>query len=94
VSEGGARGSGPEWGAVRRELRQRREVGGVVAIAGARVVTDYRGQTRYDNKVFNQTVFKFYHQAEILERVWALDQDGTVQYYDDFEIWSDFPPGY
>jgi len=39
-------------------------------------------------------VFKLYHDTDILNRMQNLGLDGTTQYYDDFEIWSNFPPGY
>jgi hypothetical protein len=61
---------------------------------GRQVVADYRGKTKYGNKMFNQTVFKLYHHTDILNRMQNLGFDGTTQYYDDFEIWSNFPPGY
>ncbi|MBW2529478.1 MAG: hypothetical protein JRI23_35200, partial [Deltaproteobacteria bacterium] len=54
-----------------------------------RVMADFHGQTQFGNKVFNQTMFKMYHHGAFIDRMGA-----THQYYDDFEVWTDFPPGY
>jgi len=61
---------------------------------GHQQVANYRGKTKYGNKLFNQSVFKLYHDTDILNRMQNLGFDGTTQYYDDFEIWSNFPPWY
>jgi len=54
------------------------------------IVAHFIGQTQYGTKLRDQMVFKFYHDSEYINRL----PNGTHQYYDDFEIWSDYPPGY
>jgi len=54
------------------------------------VVGHYVGKTKYGTKLRDQMVFKMYHSADWFNLV----PGGTHQYYDDFEIWSDFPSGY
>jgi hypothetical protein len=53
------------------------------------VVAHYEGQTKFDQKLHDQMVFKMYHHRDYLDKLGE-----TSQYYDDFEIWSDYPPGY
>lgn len=53
------------------------------------VIAHYLGQTQWDNKLHDQMIIKMYHDSAYLS---TLSQ--TVQYYDDLEIWSDYPPGY
>jgi hypothetical protein len=53
-------------------------------------VANFVGQTQFGSKLHNQVVFKMYHDAKWFNML----PSGTHQYYDDFEIWSDFPPGY
>jgi hypothetical protein len=36
-------------------------------------------------------MFKLYHDGDYINRTSALGLDGIHQYYDDFEIWSDYP---
>lgn len=57
---------------------------------GRQTVGDYVGQTQWGTKCKDQMVFKMYTSANWFDVV----PGGTHQYYDDFEIWSDFPPGY
>ena len=64
--------------AVTREGKARETVGHFV------------GKTKYGTKLRDQMIFKMYHSAAWLDLV----PGGTHQYYDNFEIWSDFPPGY
>ena len=64
--------------AVTREGKARETVGHFV------------GKTKYGVKLRDQMIFKMYHSAAWLD----LIPGGTHQYYDNFEIWSDFPPGY
>jgi hypothetical protein len=64
-----------------------------VAIAtedrGRQVVAEYKGQTKYDRILFDVEPFKQYHDVEYIHRL------GSVSlYYDDFEIWNDYPLGY
>lgn len=64
-------------------------------ISGQRqILGDYKGQTKFDTKLHDLMPFKLYHAGTIIDKVKALGYDGTHQYYDDFEMWSDFPPGY
>lgn len=49
-----------------------------------------KGRTKYDILLNNTTPFKFYHNSDYIAR----SSGGIHQYYDDFEIWSDYPPGY
>jgi hypothetical protein len=61
---------------------------------GHQQVANYRGKTKNGNKLHDQMMFKLYHDTDILNRMQNLGFDGTTQYYDDFEIWSNFPPWY
>jgi len=54
------------------------------------IVGHFIGQTKYDQKVHDQTLLKLYHDQDFLSRL----PGGTNQYYDNLEIWSDYPPGY
>ncbi|MFC1647146.1 hypothetical protein ACFL1A_02550 [Patescibacteria group bacterium] len=53
------------------------------------VVAHFQGQTKYDQKLHDQMMFKMYHN-----QIYTQELGETNQYYDDFEIWSDYPPGY
>jgi hypothetical protein len=57
-------------------------------------IANYTGQTKYGTKLHDQMMFKLYHHSDYLNRTTALGLDGIHQYYDDFEIWSDYPPDY
>ena len=50
----------------------------------------YKGPTKFGYKLVDQQPFKLYHDSKWLKKI----PSGIHQYYDDFEIWSDFPPGY
>ncbi len=52
-------------------------------------IAHLEGRTKYGAKLHDQTVFKMYHSSEYTN---VLGE--TSQYYDDFEIWNDYPPGY
>ena len=39
-------------------------------------------------------MFKLYHDVDYINRTSELGLDGIHQYYDDFEIWSDYPGDY
>jgi hypothetical protein len=54
------------------------------------IVGHFKGQTKYDQKLHDQSILKLYHDQGFLSRL----PDGTDQYYDNLEIWSDYPPGY
>ncbi len=56
-----------------------------------RIVGDFVGKTKYGTKLHDQMVFKMYHHENYTIK---SNGEGTHQYYDDFEIWSDFPPEY
>jgi hypothetical protein len=53
------------------------------------VVAHFKGRTKFDQKLHDQMVFKLYHHRDYLDKLGE-----TSHYYDDFEIWSDYPPGY
>jgi hypothetical protein len=58
---------------------------------GQRQVTaHYKGKTKFDTKIRDQMMFKHYHHTEYIDKL----PGGTHHYYDDFEIWSNYPPGY
>jgi hypothetical protein len=57
------------------------------------VIGDCIGQTKYGTKLHDQTLFKLYHSDDYFDNA-ANPLTETNQYYDDLEIWSDFPPGY
>ena len=54
------------------------------------LVAHYSGQTQWGTKCKDQMVLKMYTSSKWFE----LLPGGTHQYYDDFEIWSDYPPRY
>jgi hypothetical protein len=54
------------------------------------VTAHLKGRTKYDTKIRNNIPFKHYHHEEYIQKI----PGGTHMYYDDFEIWSDYPPGY
>jgi len=58
------------------------------------VIANLTGQTKYGTKLHDQMMFKLYHHSDYLNRSQALGLDGIHQYYDNFEIWSDYPPNY
>lgn len=55
----------------------------------------FQGRTQNGKKLHDQMLFKMYHSGAYYT---LLDEhgfnNGTRQYYDDFEIWSDYPPNY
>lgn len=53
-----------------------------------------KGKTKFGTKLRDQMVLKMYHDGDYIDKLKAIGLDGTHQYYDDFEIWSDYPPGY
>ncbi len=53
-------------------------------------IADFKGATRKGTKLHDQMIFKMYHSADWL----TLLPGGTHVYYDNLEIWSDFPAGY
>jgi len=57
-------------------------------------IADFKGPTKYGTKLHDQMMFKLYHHSDYLNRTAALGLDGIHQYYDDFEIWSDYPLDY
>ena len=52
-------------------------------------VAHFTGKTKNNEKLHDQTLFKMYANGVYLD---ALGE--YSQYYDDLEIWSDYPPGY
>ena len=54
-------------------------------------IADFKGQTKFGTKLHDQMMFKLYHDGDYINRTSALGLDGIHQYYDDFEIWSDYP---
>jgi hypothetical protein len=54
-------------------------------------IADFKGQTKFGTKLHDQMMFKLYHDEDYIDRTSALGLDGIHQYYDDFEIWSDYP---
>ena len=54
-------------------------------------IADFKGQTKFGTKLHDQMMFKLYHDGDYINRTSALSLDGIHQYYDDFEIWSDYP---
>jgi hypothetical protein len=54
-------------------------------------IADFKGQTKFGTKLHDQMMFKLYHDADYINRTSELGLDGIHQYYDDFEIWSDYP---
>jgi hypothetical protein len=54
-------------------------------------IADFIGRTKYGTKLHDQMMFKLYHDGDYITRTSALGLDGIHQYYDDFEIWSDYP---
>ena len=54
-------------------------------------IADFKGRTKYGTKLHDQMIFKLYHDGDYIDRTSALGLDGIHQYYDDFEIWSDYP---
>lgn len=71
------------------------EVGGEFYVAYQRdgeerkTVGHFIGQTKYDKKI-HSAAWKMYQDDDFLTRL----PDGPHQYFDDFEVWSDYPPGY
>lgn len=53
------------------------------------LIADFQGKTKYEQKLHDQMIIKLYHDASYTSKLGT-----TRQYYDDLEIWSDFPPGY
>ncbi len=58
------------------------------------IIGRIQGQTQFGEKMRDQMIFKMYHGNTYTERLLARGGDGTHQYYDNFEIWSDYPPNY
>ncbi len=58
------------------------------------IVANFTGQTKHDQKLHDQMMFKLYHDPDYLVRLATQGDAGTDLYYDDFEIWSGYPPGY
>jgi hypothetical protein len=54
-------------------------------------IADFKGRTKFGTKLHDQMIFKLYHDGDYIKRTSALGLDGIHQYYDDFEIWSDYP---
>jgi hypothetical protein len=54
-------------------------------------IADFKGRTKFGTKLHDQMMFKLYHDGDYIKRTSALGLDGIHQYYDDFEIWSDYP---
>lgn len=52
-------------------------------------IAHYVGRTKYGEKLHDQMIMKMYANAAYQK---ALGE--YSQYYDDLEIWSDYPPGY
>jgi hypothetical protein len=57
-------------------------------------VVRYQGRTQNGAKLHDQMIFKSYHHISYLTELNKKGIDGTRLYYDDFEIWSDYPPEY
>ena len=53
-------------------------------------IAAFKGQTKFGTKLHDQMMFKLYHDGDYIDRKSALGLDGIHQYYDDFEIWSDY----
>lgn len=54
-----------------------------------KTVGHFLGQTKHDKKIHSAS-WKLYQDDDILTRL----PGGSHQYFDDFEVWSDYPPGY
>jgi hypothetical protein len=54
---------------------------------GRQTVSDFIGTTKFDTKLKDQMMFKMYHSSQYFD----LLPGGVHHYYDDFEIWSDYP---
>jgi hypothetical protein len=52
-------------------------------------IAHFLGRTKYDDKLHDQMIMKMYHSSAYLNAIGE-----TNQYYDDLEIWGDYPPGY
>jgi hypothetical protein len=52
-------------------------------------IAHFVGRTKFDEKLHDQMIMKMYHDTGYIS---VLGE--TRQYYDDLEIWSDYPPGY
>jgi hypothetical protein len=57
-------------------------------------VVRFKVKTKNGSKMHDQMLFKSYHNSSYLSSLKQIGIDGTRVYYDDFEIWSDYPPSY
>jgi hypothetical protein len=54
----------------------------------------FKGRTKNGTKLENQTLFKNYHHARYIPLLKdAGFTNGACLFYDDLEIWNDYPEG-